>query len=251
MSLRIWIAAGTTEGRLLAEELAYENVELAVTVATEYGASLIIDKPNVSVIDKRLDDRGMAEFIDEFKPDLAIDATHPYAAMVTETMRRVCEKKGVVYKRLLRPLTDEEDCLRFSSVEEAAAWLDEKEGVIFLTTGSKDLHKFATIRNYKQRLAVRILPVRESLDKALNNGYVPSRIIAMQGPFSVDLNTAMFKEFQSAWVVTKNSGSIGGFSQKLEAARAAKAKLIVIERPEDAGSSYEEIRSFVKSQTEA
>ena len=98
---------------------------------------------------------------------------------------------------------------------------------------------------------MRILPVRESLDKALENGYVPSRIIAMQGPFSVDLNTAMFKEFQSAWVVTKNSGSIGGFSQKLEAARAAGAKLIVIERPEDAGSSYEEIRSFVKSQTEA
>ena len=171
--------------------------------------------------------------------------------MVTETMRRVCEKKGVVYKRLLRPPTDEEDCLRFSSVEEAAAWLDEKEGVIFLTTGSKDLHKFATIRNYEQRLVARILPVRESLDKALNNGYIPSRIIAMQGPFSVDLNTAMFKEFQSSWVVTKNSGSIGGFSQKLEAARAAGAKLIVIERPEDAGSSYEEIRDFVKSQTEA
>ena len=39
MSLRIWIAAGTTEGRLLAEDLADENVELAVTVATEYGAS--------------------------------------------------------------------------------------------------------------------------------------------------------------------------------------------------------------------
>ena len=231
MSLRIWIAAGTTEGRLLAEDLADENVELAVTVATEYGASLIIDKPNVSVLDKRLNDRGMAEFIDQFKPDLAIDATHPYAAMVTETMRRVCEKKGVV--------------------EEAAAWLDEKEGVIFLTTGSKDLHKFATIRNYEQRLVARILPVRESLDKALNNGYIPSRIIAMQGPFSVDLNTAMFKEFQSSWVVTKNSGSVGGFSQKLEAARAARAKLIVIERPEDAGSSYEEIRDFVKSQTEA
>lgn len=56
MSLRIWIAAGTTEGRLLAEDLADENVELAVTVATEYGASLIIDKPNVSVLDKRLND---------------------------------------------------------------------------------------------------------------------------------------------------------------------------------------------------
>ena len=133
MSSRIWIAAGTTEGRLLAEEVADENIELAVTVATEYGASLIIDKPNVSVLDKRLNDRGMAEFIDQFKPDLAIDATHPYAAMVTETMRRVCEKKGVVYKRLLRPPTDEEDCLRFSSVEEAAAWLDKKEGIIKCT----------------------------------------------------------------------------------------------------------------------
>ena len=90
MNRRIWIAAGTTEGRRLAEELARKNWEIFVTVATEYGASLVEAGEHVTVFDKRLDEADMRRFLDDCAPDLVVDATHPYAAVVTETLRRVC-----------------------------------------------------------------------------------------------------------------------------------------------------------------
>ena len=60
----------------------------------------------------------------------------------------------------------------------------------------------------------------------------------------------MFKNSKARWVVTKNSGSVGGFEEKLAAAEAAGAALIVIERPDDAGITYEEMVDFVKKQLE-
>ncbi|WP_273061580.1 precorrin-6A reductase [Colibacter massiliensis] len=250
MNRRIWIAAGTTEGRRLAEELARKNWEIFVTVATEYGASLVEAGEHVTVFDKRLDEADMRRFLDDCAPDLVVDATHPYAAVVTETLRRVCAEKEVLYKRLLRPEGDEAECLRFSSPQAAADWLGRQEGKIFLTTGSKDLPVFIKLRHFKERLIVRILPVRDSLDKALNLGLSPAQLICMQGPFSVALNREMFKSAGAAFVVTKNSGAVGGFEEKLIAAREAGARLIVIERPEDTGIAYDEMVKFLETYAE-
>ena len=69
-----------------------------------------------------------------------------------------------------------------------------------------------------------------TLERALDLGYPPSRIIGMQGPFSEQLNEAMFKETKARYVVTKNSGHTGGFQEKLKAAERAGATVIIIER---------------------
>ena len=53
----------------------------------------------------------------------------------------------------------------------------------------------------------------------------------MQGPFSVGMNAAMIKSVNAAYVVTKESGSAGGFEEKVLAAQKAGAKLVVIGRP--------------------
>lgn len=99
-----------------------------------------------------------------------------------------------------------------------------------MTTGSKNLDAFAKIPDYENRVYARILPVKASLERALDLGYPPSRIIGMQGPFSEQLNEAMFKETKARYVVTKNSGHTGGFQEKLKAAERAGATVIIIER---------------------
>ena len=101
-----------------------------------------------------------------------------------------------------------------------------------MTTGSKDLDSFAQIPDYAQRIYARILPVRPSLDRALDLGYLPAHVICMQGPFTTELNAAMFRQTGAHYVVTKNSGHTGGFQEKLEAARQTGATVIVIERGE-------------------
>ena len=58
---------------------------------------------------------------------------------------------------------------------------------------------------------------------------------------------AMFKKFDSKFVVTKDSGAVGGFAEKVEAAQAAGAILIVIGRAsEEVGDGYNEIVSYLQ-----
>jgi len=53
----------------------------------------------------------------------------------------------------------------------------------------------------------------------------------MQGPFSQDLNHALFKEFGTDVMITKNSGMIGGVDEKIDAAIELGIHVIVVQRP--------------------
>ena len=72
--------AGTTEGREIAQGCRGKNIELTVSVATEYGETLIEPADNVHVVSGRKDENGIAALIRETGAELVIDATHPYAA---------------------------------------------------------------------------------------------------------------------------------------------------------------------------
>ena len=79
------------------------------------------------------------------------------------------------------------------------------------------------MHDYAERIVLRILPLESSLQIALKLGYKPAHIICMQGPFSKELNVAMLKKYGSKFMVTKDSGAVGGFDEKVEAAAAAGA----------------------------
>ncbi|WP_418541629.1 precorrin-6A/cobalt-precorrin-6A reductase, partial [Phascolarctobacterium faecium] len=98
-----------------------------------------------------------------------------------------------------------------------------------------------------ERIALRVLPMLDSLSKALELGYKPANIICMQGPFSELLNIEMMRKYNSRYLVTKDSGSIGGFEEKAQAAAKAGAKLIVIARNgKEFGTGYSEIVKLLK-----
>ena len=229
----VWIAGGTTEGRKLAGYAARFHIRAYVSVATAYGASLLPASPYITVLEGRMDRGQMEVFLREKGIALAIDATHPYAAAVTDNIKGACQKTGVPYRRINRragTYRTDGRTLAVHTVDEAVEVLSHTVGNVFLTTGSKNLDAFAKIPDYETRVYARILPVKASLDRALDLGYPPSRIIGMQGPFSVQLNEAMFKETKARYVVTKNSGHTGGFQEKLKAAERAGATVIIIER---------------------
>lgn len=229
----VWIAGGTTEGRKLAHYAACCHIRAYVSVATDYGASLVPDSPFVTVVTGRMEEGEMEAFLQKQAIAQVIDATHPYATAVTANIRRACAAVGVPYRRIQRRCgryEGQNGCIAVHSVGEAVEVLSHTTGAVFLTTGSKDLDSFAQIPDYTQRLYARILPVRASLDRALTLGYLPAHLICMQGPFTTELNAAMFRQTGARYVVTKNSGRTGGFQEKLEAARQTGAKVIVIER---------------------
>jgi precorrin-6x reductase len=243
----IWLIGGTSEGRRLIKELAAHDVELFVSVATEYGASLIEPQAGLTVLAERMDLTAMRAFLREHRPEYVIDATHPYATVVTATLQEACADEHCEYLRLVRPVGEAGSYITVRDFAEAVELLNHVEGNIFLTTGSKNLPDFTNVENFAERVALRVLPMESSLQTALRLGYKPANIVCMQGPFSKDLNVAMLKKFGSRYMVTKDSGAVGGFDDKVEAVAQADAKLIVIGRASaEVGAGYNEIVELLR-----
>ncbi|MBR4754306.1 MAG: precorrin-6y C5,15-methyltransferase (decarboxylating) subunit CbiE, partial [Lachnospiraceae bacterium] len=112
-------------------------------------------------------------------------------------------------------------------------YLNGLEGNILLTTGSKELADYAGLISDVTRLYPRFLPDADSVEKAKSLGIKPAQIICMQGPFSADINAALLKQFDCKYLVTKDTGSTGGFPEKIAGAALVGAEVIVIERPQE------------------
>ena len=128
----------------------------------------------------------------------------------------------------------------FSDVRELAAFLDETGGVVFSSLGTKEAAALSTVSGAAERIWIRVLPSVDGLKTCLDAGFPAKHIICMQGPFSAELNEAMFKASKAEILLTKDTGSAGGFPEKLEAARRCGMKVFVIKRPADtAGDSLD------------
>lgn len=239
---KLCVFAGTTEGRELVAFLAQQDVRVTACVATEYGETLIAPAENLTISASRLTSEEMEELFRREQFALVIDATHPYASVVTENIVEACATAGVEYLRLLRTGAEmPEDAVFVQNIEEVVEYLNSTEGKILLTTGSKELHKFTPIQDFAERVYARVLPMEESLHLCQSAGVKCAHILAMQGPFTKELNMAMLRSTGAKYMVTKDSGTTGGFDEKITAAREAGAKLVVIGRPpQRAGLSYRE-----------
>ena len=131
--------------------------------------------------------------------------------------------------------------IEVGSIVEAARYLARHEGRALITTGSRELEAFREIPGFEGRLTVRVLPSSESLSACRRAGFDGKHIIAMQGPFSVEMNELMLRETGAAYLVTKESGDAGGFREKLSAAERAGAKVILVRRPKEEGLSFGEV----------
>lgn len=228
---KVLVFAGTTEGRELAELLADSNIKCSVCVATDYALELMNDK-RLDVHCGRLTEEEMEVLMRDGKFDVVVDATHPYAQIVSQNVRQAADKESISLIRLRRSTESaEEGFVSFKTHEECSAWLSLQTGNILLTTGSKDLGSYAKNETIKNRLFVRVLPGEESIRLCTANGITGRQIIAMQGPFSAQMNECILREYSIDWMVTKISGHAGGFEEKIEAAKKAGVGICAILPP--------------------
>ena len=238
---KLVVFAGTIEGRKIAEFLNAQKVDTLVCVATEYGESLLPEGEHLRVSHERLTKEEMEALFREEKVTLVVDATHPYAALVTENIKTACESTKVEYLRLVRESEawSEDDVVCVDSVAEAAAWLQQTKGNILTATGSKELKEYTAIPAYEERVYARVLSLPEVVKSCAELGFTGKHLICMQGPFSVEMNTALLKQYDIRYLVTKEAGKNGGFPEKVQAAKAAGAVLVVVGRPaKEEGYSY-------------
>ena len=207
----------------------------------------------IKVLRGRMDRYQMEEFIRNQGIHLVIDATHPHARLVSEEIQEACGRTGVRLERCLRAEGEQNkarDWVEVDSIQEAVSFLSSVSGVIFATTGSKELEALCQIPDYQKRVYARVLPTSNVLKKCEKLGITGSHLIAMQGPFSTEMNTLFLRQTKADWLLTKDSGRAGGFQEKVEAARENGIRVIVIRRPKENGISLEEAMEVLKKADE-
>ncbi len=226
----------------MSESLAASGIAHTLCVATEYGENVLKENSFMTVYRGRMDEKQIKEFIGNGKFGAVVDATHPYADIVTKNIQSAMEGMNIPYLRLKRELHDlriEENVVYFETNEACAKALEQTQGNILLTIGSKELAKYCVSKNVKSRLFVRVLPAMESLSLCMEQGLKGKQMIAVQGPFTAEMNEAMIRQYGISCMVTKQSGTSGGYFEKLEAARETGISVFAIGRPEEeAGYSF-------------
>ena len=232
------VFSGTTEGRQFSKILANLGVEVLVSVATEIGAEEQDENENITIHVGRCTAAEMTKLL--HGASICVDATHPYATEATRTICEACETTGVEYHRLLRTESElPKNSIVFETAAEAAEYLENTAGNILLTTGAKELPAFKNLDI--KRIFPRVLPTLDGI-RACEALDIPHRnIIAMQGPFSLDLNRVILEQFNIQWLVTKDGGAVGGFMEKAKACEYCGARLIVLRRPRENGETVDSI----------
>lgn len=174
-----------------------------------------------------------------------VDASHPSSSTSFLSLRLWSEKVGIPFLRLERAETKIPEN---SLVQPAQSWdeamltleklvyLKRDSGrspvTVFVTTGSHQLENLVQRSFVKYtRLVIRVLPEGRLIQKCQDLGIPARDIIAMQGPFSKELNRILFKTYRADILLTRDSGPAGGTDTKISAALALGLQSVLIKRP--------------------
>ncbi|KGR89110.1 precorrin-6x reductase [Ureibacillus massiliensis 4400831 = CIP 108448 = CCUG 49529] len=243
----ILFLAGTSDARTLAVELQKKGYNLLATVVTN-SAAISLEEAQVPYYVGRLTKSDMLAMILDKKITTVIDASHPYAEEASKTAMEAANESALPYIRYERPQQEYVHPLvtEVDTYEEAALLASEHSGTVMLTTGSKTLATFTKyLLKDSIRLVCRMLPNKENMEKCDALGVKQRDIIAIQGPFSKELNTALYRQYETSLVITKESGKEGSVDEKIEAALELNIPVILIKRPKinytNQCSTFEEV----------
>ena len=219
----ILVFGGTTEGRKTVEVL--EEGGKVFYYSTKTGEQ-DITLHNGQRIDGALDGEAMRAFCQEHDIRLIVDAAHPFASQLHQTIVRVCESLSIPtirYERIYPP--------RDSSI----TWIDDYADLLALTihhssfttllatTGVQSIAKLKPLEAQGIKVYYRILNRESSIALALKQGASEEQLCYYEDPNDIPVNAEA--------ILLKESGLSGGFPEKVEAARAKGMKIIALKRP--------------------
>ena len=192
----VWLIGGTKDSRELASRIAKNMNKLIISTSSKYGKKLV-EGIGAEVVDKKMDKNEMEKFVLTRGVNVIVDASHPYAQNVSKNAMEVAREHGLKYLRFEREMISYEGAHRFDDLDAIVTYLNSNyfDGNILSTLGVNSLHKLKNLEML-DKLYVRILPVKASIEIAENLGYPANHIIALQGPFSKQFNKDMMRNVQ-------------------------------------------------------
>ncbi len=220
--MRVLILGGTGEARKLAAGLRAAGTDVLSSLAARTRQPRLPDGPVHTGGFGGPD--GLAAFLREERITHLIDATHPFADVITANAALAAGDAGVPRLVLRQPAWDADPAWdTVADIREAAetvrAWPGE---AVFLTTGRRELAAFAADDGH--RFLVRTVDPPE--------GPVPPRmtLILGRGPYTVEGESALLRDHGIGLLVTKNSGG-SMTAAKLRAARDLGIQVVMVRRP--------------------
>ncbi len=229
----IWLIGGTQESATLAVAIAQRQIRCIVTVTTESAKLLYPDVNGLQVWVGRLSMEQLGEFCQQQQIVAILDASHPYAAEISQIAIAVSQAYHLPYLRYERPtlkLEQDRGVIYLDSFETLLGGDYLTHHRVLLTVGYRPLQMFQSWQN-RATLFARLLPSTTALSAALQAGFTPDRLICLRPPISADLEAALWQNWGISLVVTKASGSAGGEDVKRLVAAQVEVPLIVITRP--------------------
>ena len=213
----ILVFGGTTEGRKAVEVL--EEGGKAFYYSTKTGEQ-DITLHNGQRIDGALDGEAMQAFCQEHAIRLIVDAAHPFASSLHQTIVQVSETLNIPvirYERIYPP--------RDSSI----TWIDDYSQVpadihsLLATTGVQSISKLKPLEAQGIKVFYRILNRESSIALALKQGASEEQLCYYDNPNDIPVDAEA--------ILLKESGLSGGFPEKVAAAQARGMKVIALKRP--------------------
>lgn len=225
---RILILGGTTEARQLAAALAdRSDCDLLLSLAGRTAEPMAQPVPTRSGGFGGSD--GLASFLKAEKFNLLIDATHPFAARISQNAAVAAKETGIPFFALRRPGWERQPGDRWtgvSSVVEAAGVLGETPRRVFLAIGRQEAFHFESAPQHHY-LIRSVDPVTPPL------GVPHARYLLATGPFRQEAERELLKNNGIEVIVAKNSGGSATYG-KIAAARALGIEVIMVERQQPA-----------------
>ena len=225
MAKKILILGGTAEARALAERLAprgdfHVTLSLAGRTAAPARQAVPVRVGGFGGAD------GLADYLKREGVDILIDATHPYASIISANAAAAARAADVCLIALRRPPWTAVAGDRWTEVENVAAAVDalgKTPRRAFVTLGRNEL---APLQGAPQHfyLIRSVDPIEPPL--ALPHAHY----VTARGPFAEAGERALIAAHGIDVIIAKNSGGTATFG-KIAAARALGIAVIMLRRP--------------------
>jgi len=214
----ILVFGGTTEGR--------KAVEVLEEAGNTYYYSTKTGEQDITLhhgrrIDGALDAEAMLTFSREHDIQLIVDAAHPFASQLHQTIAQVSETLNIPAIRFERI---------YPSRDPEIIWIDDYDQIprdihsLLATTGVQSIAKLKPIEAEGIKVYYRILKRESSIALALKQGAGEEQLCYYEDPKDIPV--------EAEAILLKESGVSGGFPEKVEAAKARGMRIIALKHPE-------------------
>ena len=241
-NLRIFLLGGTNDATDIIKLIKsnFNDSYILTTTTTDYGAKLSEVSGSDETISKPLVKEEILDILNSDNFDYLIDATHPFASHITQTITEVSKITGIPLIRFERPRfdlnkVDTSHVYHVNSFSDAGKIIVEDLGLknrnILHFAGANTMSEVLEYVD-KNYFFPRILKVESSLKKCEDLGIASDHILAMNGVSSKEDNIFLIQKYDAAVIITKESGETGGLFEKISAANEIGINIVLVDRPE-------------------